>query len=388
MSEFRLPDIGEGLVEAEIVRWHVAVGDEVAVDQVVVEVETDKSIVEIPSPFAGVVERLGGEEGDVVEVGDVLLEVRTAGEDASVSAAESRAEPASEQRETPPPRDETSQGGPGVRATPAVRRMAAERGIDLARISGTGPGGAITAADVEAFAGTEPVEAGHESRRVPMSRTRRAIAEHMTRSWNEIPHVTTLHETPAGALLEARASLAADRDGPVPLEALVMKAVSAVLAAFPEFNASVDGSDLVVHDRHDIGFAVDTPDGLVVPVVRQVASSTLDGVVARVLELADLAKQRRVPPDDLAGATFTITNIGAVGGGHGTPIIPHGTVAILSLGRATEQPVVRDGTLGVDTIMPLSISYDHRVIDGAHGQRFMTALIATLTEPDRFLDAD
>ncbi|MBT8207348.1 MAG: 2-oxo acid dehydrogenase subunit E2 [Acidimicrobiia bacterium] len=384
-QQFRLPDIGEGLVEAEIVAWHVTVGDVVAVDQVIVEVETDKSLVDIPSPYAGTVLALGGNPGDVVEVGDVLIVIGAAGETVDATDSPAPVESVDLQQEAVSRADEVS-GGSSARAMPAVRKAARERGIDLTTIHGTGPGGSITLGDLDqstASSSSAATVAGDE--RVPMSRTRRAIAEHMQRSWSEIPHVTTLHEARADQLLAARTALASDSGVAVPIEALVIRAVLPVLDAHPRFNASIDGDDLVLHARRDIGVAVDTAEGLIVPVVRSADTHSAVELARLIAELAERAKNRRVAPDDLSGATFTITNIGAIGGGHGTPIIPLGTLAILSIGKAEPKPVVEKGEIVVGTVMPLSISYDHRAIDGAMGQRFMAAVIANLEDPSRFL---
>lgn len=383
-QQFRLPDIGEGLVEAEIVAWHVAVGDVVAVDQIIVEVETDKSLVDIPSPFAGTVLALGGGPGDVVEVGDVLIVIGAPGEALDDEEADQPPEAADQQ--APMTGGDGPPGAQAARAMPAVRKAARERGIDLSLINGTGPGGSVTIADLDelsAGATSKVADAGDE--RVPMSRTRRAIAEHMQRSWSEIPHVTTLHEARADQLLAARTALANDAGVAVPIEALVIHAVLPVLESHPRFNASIDGDDLVLHARRDIGVAVDTSEGLIVPVVRSAGDHSVLELAQLIAELAERAKNRRVAPDDLSGATFTVTNIGAIGGGHGTPIIPHGTLAILSVGKAEPRPVVEDGKIVVGLVMPLSVSYDHRAIDGAMGQRFMAAIIANLENPSRFL---
>lgn len=371
---FLLPDIGEGLVEAEIVSWHVAVGDVVAVDQVIVEVETAKSLVDIPSPFAGTVLSLGGDAGDVVEVGDMLIVIGEPGEAVEAPDQSSAVEPALAAAVSAV----ASPSGAPSKAMPAVRKLARDHGIDLATVTGTGPNGTITAGDVEAAA--IPTVPGDT--RTPMSRTRRAIGEHMVRSWSEIPHVTTLHEARVDLLMGRRTG---GNGSTVPMEALVIKALIGVLEEFPEFNSSIDGDDLVVHARRDIGVAVDTPEGLIVPVVRSAESLSVEQLASSIAELASRAKARRAAPDELAGATFTVTNIGAIGGGHGTPIIPHGTVAILAIGRGEQRPVVDDGKLAIGWVMPLSISYDHRVIDGAMGQRFMSRLIGYLEHPGRFL---
>lgn len=384
---FRLPDIGEGLTDAEIVRWHVAVGDKVAENQLLVEVETAKAVVEITSPFAGTVLHLGAAEGDVVEVGEVLVVVGDPGErwppdgEAPASVGEATG-PGAQTPETSAP---TAVPGPSgrIRAMPIVRRLAREHGIDLTAIVGTGPGGAITRADVEAAIAAadrrteEPAAGTREDERIPMSRLRRTIAENLARSWREIPHVTVQADVDATALLAAHGELKT-RGGPAPLEALVAQAVLPALRRHREFNAVVDGDDVVYRHRYDLGFAVDTEEGLMVVVVRDADRLGVDELGARIAELADRARKRTATPEELTGQTFTISNIGALGGGPGTPIIPWGTSAILSIGRAVEKPVVRGGGIFVAPIAPLNLSYDHRLIDGSLGQRFLADVVEGL----------
>lgn len=374
-EEFRLPDIGEGLVEGEIVRWLVPVGGSVQVDEALVEVETDKAVVEIPAPSAGVVLSHGAEEGSTIQVGSILAVIGEQGEvwvDGAEAVPEAAGEPVGETR--------TSVRPASVQALPVVRRLARELHVDLALVEGSGPQGRITRDDVlAAAAGTGSEE------RVPMSRLRRTIAEHLTRSWREIPHVTTFDEVDGAPMLTARSAAAKRLGRPVPLEALIIRAVLPVLREFPEFNASLDGDDLVLHRRYDIGIAVDTPEGLIVPVVKGAETMSLEGMSAEVLRLSAAAKERSLVPDEVSGATFTVSNVGAVGGGFGTPIIPYGTTAVLSVGRAVDKPVVRAGSIDVAAMAPLSLSYDHRVIDGALGRRFMKMLMANFESPEPLL---
>ncbi len=426
--EFRLPDIGEGLTEAEIVRWLVPEGGRVEADQPVVEVETDKAVVEIPSPYAGTVLRHGGAEGETIAVGSVLVvvgddteepipvdEVATAAppplpDQPSPASAAPIVGTLSEEAEVLP-----SPGtGPGevrgdrVKALPIVRKLARDLGIDIETVIGSGPEGRVTREDVLASqpstpepapppveapsppeveatgrAEAPPTPGGDE--RQPMSRLRRTIAANMTRSWDEIPHVTTFDDVDATRLLEIRAALGARHQVKLPVESLVIKAVLPALTAFPEFNATLDGDDLVIHHSHDIGIAVDTPDGLLVAVIRDAGSQGVIDLAAEVRRLGKAAKARTLRPDEVTGQTFTVSNIGAVGGGYGTPIVPYGTTAILSVGRATDKVIVSDGELVVAPILPLSLSYDHRVIDGAQGRRFMALVIENLEEPALFL---
>ena len=373
--EFHLPDIGEGLAEATIVSWRVPVGGRVGLDEPMVEIETDKAVVEIPAPRAGVILQHGAPEGATIAVESLLVVIGEEGETwtpAPVAGPQARsgalARPIvgnlEEAAGAPVP--------PGrARALPVLRRLAATLGVDLASVRGTGPGARILRSDVEAAArGAGPVE------RVRLSPTRLAIARNLTRSWQEIPHVTTFGSADPTALLAVRSRLG--EAAPMPLEALLVGAVVPVLGQFPEFNASVEGDHLVMRKHYDIGIAVDTPDGLMVAVVRAAETRDTAGVAAEIVRLATAARSRSIAATDLRGATFTISNIGAVGGGYGTPIIPYGTTAILSVGRADPKPVVRDGAIVVGRELPLSLSYDHRVIDGARGRAFLAAIISAI----------
>jgi len=370
-NEFRLPDIGEGLTDAEIVEWHVKVGDEVAADQGLVDMETAKAVVEITSPFAGVVLYVGGDEGDTVEVGDVLFVVGDAGEEwQAVESPESRVE-------SQTPQTVASGAVPSVKATPMIRKLARDEGVDLATVTGTGGSGAITRSDVLGAAESAPT-ANDREERVQMSRMRRTIAANLTRSWQEIPHVTVSASVDATKLLEANREL--KQDGPFPLEALIARAVLPLLVEYPEFNATLDGDDVILKRHYDLGFAVHTEEGLLVVVTRDSDQRSTAELGAEIVELANKAKERKLQPDDVAGQTFTISNIGALGAGGGTPIIPFGTTAIVSIGRAVDSPVVRDGELAVAPVAPINLSYDHRLIDGALGQQFLAGLVRNLEE--------
>lgn len=368
-NAFRLPDIGEGLTDAEIVAWHVEVGDTVAVDQGLVDMETAKAVVEITSPFAGVVLHLGGGEGDTVEVGDVLFVVGEPGE--FWSPAEDPAPVASPQSKAP-----TAAAPAAVRATPMVRKLAKERGIDLASVTGTGPEGAITRDDLLAAA-------PDREEREPMSRMRRTIAANLTRSWQEIPHVTVQADVDAAALLATHARF--KEAGPFPLEALLARAVLPLLVEFPEFNAALEGDDVIYKRHYDLGFAVHTDEGLLVVVTRDSDQQSTQELAAEIAGLAAAAKERRLQPDDVAGQTFTISNVGAIGAGGGTPIIPYGTTAILSFGRAKDTPVVHAGGVTVAPVAPMNLSYDHRLIDGALGQRFLAGLVHNLENVEELI---
>ncbi len=390
--EFLLPDIGEGLTEAEVVRWVVAVGEEVAEDAPLVEVETDKAVVEITSPHQGVVLYHGAGPGETLQVGAVLTVIGRLDESWSPADAAPIVGNLVEEAEILAPRDAAPDqpAAGGIQALPLIRKLAKDLGVDLADVQGSGPGGRISREDVHASAGrwaapTAPPIVGEGEERVRLSRLRRTIAENMERSWREIPHVTTFDSVGADRLLDLKAALSARYDTPVPIETLVLKAVLPVLAEFAEFNASLDGDHLVLKRHYDVGVAADTPDGLIVPVVKGADRRSLRDLAAEIVRLAGAARSRTLTPDELSGATFTVSNIGAVGGGHGTPIIPFGTTAILSVGRAEAQAVARNGVVTVARMMPLSLSYDHRVIDGGLGRRFMTRLRENLEEPGLFL---
>lgn len=372
-NEFHLPDIGEGLTEAVIVAWHVAVGAEVDMDAPLVEVETDKAVVDIPSPYAGTLLHQGAAEGETIAV-DALLAV--VGEPEEQWHPQPQGTDAGMADDAPPvvgrldSATETivrSQGRPQI--LPRLRRLADELEVDLATIVGTGSGGRITEDDIRAGAAPQGPQ-----RRTRMSPTRRAIAENLTRSWREIPHVTTYDEVDAEPLLAARGAA-----GKPPLEALLIARITPLLGEFPLFNASVAGDEIIEHLRYDIGFAVDTPEGLLVAVIRDADGLDVGELAGEVSRLARAARDRTIRPDELRGQTFTISNIGAVGGRFGTPVVPYGTTAILSIGRADPAPVVRDGHVVVGREFPLSLSYDHRVIDGALGRAFLAAVAEALT---------
>ena len=361
--EFRLPDIGEGLTEAVVVKWLVAVGEAVGLDVPMVEMETDKAVVEIPAPVGGVMLHHGAAEGDTIEVDEILAVIGEAGEKWERSPEPTTAQAA-------PIVGTLPEAGPaaGVQALPAVRKAAAELGIDLATVTGTGPGGRVTEEDVRASGAGGPIE------RVSLSPTRKAIAGHLSRSWREIPHVTTYGHADASRVLDAR------HDSGLPMEAYLIKAVVAPLHDNPVFNASLVGDDVLMRKYYDNGFAVDTPDGLMVAVIKGANELSLDELGAEVARLGEAARQRTATPQELRGQTFTVSNIGAVGGGFGTPIIPYGTTAILSVGRADPTAAVVDDQVVVGRRFPLSLSYDHRVIDGASGRRFLGAVTKALEE--------
>jgi len=342
--ELKLPDLGEGLTEGEIARWLVSEGQEVAEDDPLVEIQTDKTTVEIPSPAAGTVTEILVEEGKVVPVGTVLVVIGGDG----AQAAQKPSEPAAPQQQ------------PKGRATPLVRKIAQELGVDLDSLTGTGPGGRVTEEDVRAVASPR------EGRREPLRGVRRLIAEHMSRAHREVPAVTWVEECDFSNVDLKR------------VVATTLKACAEGLQEFPELNARLEGDEIVYLDRYDIGVAVQTEQGLVVPVVRSCDSRSVDELQQDVERLAAAAREGTLAPEELRGSTFTITSAGKLAGLFQTPIVNYPEVAILSIGRIAERPVVRDGAVGTAPIGYVSVTFDHRVVDGARAAEFGLAVIRLL----------
>jgi pyruvate dehydrogenase E2 component (dihydrolipoamide acetyltransferase) len=358
-SSFKLPDLGEGLTEGEIARWLVAEGQAVAEDDPLVEIQTDKATVEIPSPYAGTVLRILVAEGEVAPVGTVLVVIGEPGE--AVPAEGQKAPSDTVSQGVSGLRSEAPAAGPGrVQATPVVRRIAQELGVDLASVGGSGPGGRITEEDVRAAADGG---AAAEGRREPLRGVRRVIAEHMARAHREVPPVTWVEEC--------------DFEN-VPLERLlptVVKACAEALPEFPELNARLDGDAIVYFDRYDLGVAVQTDDGLVVPVVRAANEKSVDDLAAEIADLAERARSHSLGPGELRGSTFTVSSAGKLAGLFQTPIVNHPEVAILSIGRVAPRAVVRDGEIVVRRTGTIAITFDHRVVDGARAAAFGLAVI-------------
>ncbi len=367
--EFKLPDLGEGLTEGEVARWLVAEGDEVAEDDPLVEIQTDKTTVEIPSPAAGTVLRILVAEGQVAPVGTVLVVIGSAGEQLLRSVESTPAAQAA-----PPPAVAVVAPEPvaAVRATPHVRRLARELGVDLAGLVGTGPGGRVTEDDVRhaamavpaASSGLTPLPGG--GRREQIRGIRRLIVEHVTRSHREIPAVTFVEECDFTGV---------DRALLVPL---VLRSTALALREFAELNARLEGDEIVYLDRYDLGLAVQTDEGLVVPVVRSCDTAGVEEIAAEVARLADAARAGTLRPDELRGSTFTVTSAGKLSGLVVTPIINHPEVAIIGLHRIAQRPVVRDGQVVVREMGNVSVTFDHRVVDGARAAAFCLDVIARL----------
>jgi len=340
--EFKLPDLGEGLTEGEVARWLVVEGQEIAEDDPLVEIATDKTTVEIPSPAGGTVSKILVAEGAVVPVGTVLVVIGGDGE-----------RPASP--------DTTAPSRAPARATPLVRRLAQELGVDVGTVTGSGPQGRITEQDVR------DASAPREGRRQQLRGIKRQMFEHLTQA-HRVPTITWVEECEFTAV---------DLKLLVPL---VLKACAESLKEFPELNARVEGHDLVILDRYDIGVAVQTEQGLVVPVVRGCDARSLDELDADVRRLAEAAHAGTLAPEELRGGTFTITSAGKSAGLLTTTLLNHPEVAILGVHRIEERAVVRDGEIAVRRMGNISITFDHRVIDGKRAADFGLAVIARLRD--------
>jgi pyruvate/2-oxoglutarate dehydrogenase complex dihydrolipoamide acyltransferase (E2) component len=343
--EFKLPDLGEGLTEGEIARWLVTEGQDVAEDDPLVEIQTDKTTVEIPSPAAGTVTSILVEEGKVVPVGTVLVVI--GGE------PDGKSSPA-----TPATAPQPKKG----RATPLVRKIAEQLGVDVDSVAGTGPQGRVTEEDVRAAAGRS------EGRREPLRGVRRVIAEHMARAHREVPAVTWVEECDFSGL---------DLKQLVPT---VLKACAETLKEFPELNARLERDEIVFLDRYDLGVAVQTEEGLVVPVVRDCDTHSVEELGADVARLAESARAGSLRPEELRGSTFTVTSAGKLAGLMQTPIVNYPEVAILSIGRIGPRPVVRDGEIVAAETGYVSLTFDHRVVDGARAAEFGLAVIRRLEQ--------
>jgi len=421
---FRLPDVGEGIAQAEIVEYLVKKDDKVKADQPVVRIETDKAVVELPSPASGTVVEIPHKPGDTVSVGDPLLIIESEEKTAKETAApeEKPEQPESEEKpkpmaarkaseKAPEPKEKAAEPASRVLATPHTRRLAREMNLDINSVSGSGPHGRITDDDVRkaaakavapapkaptAAAVQAPATAGFDfekygpTRRTPLKGVRKRIAEVMVRSVSTIPHVTHFDETDVTDLLEVveRERLLAEKRGiKLTILSFVAKAAATALIEFPIVNSSLDEEtgELVFKEYVNIGMATDTEAGLMVPVVRDVDRKSILKIAEERQERSRKARERSIDLDDMRGGTFTITNIGSIGGNWATPIILHPQVAILCTMRAKPQPVVRDGQIVIRTIMPLTLSFDHRVLDGATAGRFTNHIAALLADPMRML---
>ncbi len=427
--DFLLPDIGEGVVEGELMAWLVKPGDEVAEDQPMFEVMTDKATVEIPSPRRGKILATFGKVGEIIKVGDVVVTIEMApGQTAPImhghgGGATPKAETPScastqvaaalpeslPQPEIPMALPETlpevsvAAASGRVLATPATRKLARDLGVDIQRVPGSGPVGRVTKGDVQAFAQGKPaaapvvsgaiavpVSSAQLEERIALRGLRKKISEKMVQSAFTAPHFTFMDELDATKLIAMRAESkkAAEKQG-VKLTYLpfIMKAVVAALKKFPLLNASLDDatSEIVVKKYYNLGIAVAGENGLIVPVIKDVDKKSILQLAKEVAEVAERARVGRNHPEELKGGTFTISSVGSVGGLFATPIINHPEVGILAVMKIKERPVIRDGQIAIGQMMNLALSFDHRVVDGAVGAEFTNEVIRYLENPSNLM---
>ena len=418
MYEFKLPDIGEGVVEGEIVKWLIKPGDQVSEDQPMVEVMTDKATVTIPCPKKGRVLELFGKEGDIAKVHHALVRLELDGAApaavaapataaASVHTAVTRNAVPAVQRAVPGAATAAVANGHKVLATPVTRRIAREHGIDLQRVPGTGPQGRVLKSDVEAMLNGGGASAPTQTRsversaplvlrggdeRIAIKGLRKRIADKMVKAKFTAPHYTFVEEIDASPLVEVRdrinATLKQDAGAKISFLPFFCKALVAAFKKFPQVNANMDEatSDLIVRGEYNIGIAAATAEGLTVPVVKNVDRLSLKELGDEITRLGTAARERKLTMEDLSGGTFTITSLGQTGGLFATPIINHPEVAIMGVHRMRKRPVVDDrDQIVIRQRMYRSFSFDHRVIDGAVGADFAYEVIRHLERPERLM---
>lgn len=432
---FKLPDIGEGIHEGEIVKWHVKPGDTVQEDQTILEVQNDKAVVEIPSPVNGTVKEIKVSEGTVSVVGDELVTFEVEGEGNLAEGGQpeppkeqpkpaeeaATAAPAAPEKQTEPAKTQEAVDKTLILATPSVRKLAREKGIDIGTIKGTGPNGRITKEDILGYQPGAPAEAAaavaevaeaaaatatHAPARtaaaapaiaqdqqveiVPLKGVRKIIAEAMVRSKSTAPHVTIIDEVDVTKLVAFRQRIkpmAERKQIKVTYLPFFVKAVVGALRSFPALNASIDDEkgEIIYKKYYNIGIATDTENGLMVPVVTDADRRSIWDIAARINELAAKAREGKIAPQDMKNGSFTITNIGSAGGQFFTPVINHPEVAILGVGRIAEKPIVKNGLVQAAPVLGLSLSFDHRLIDGATAQHFVNYLKEVLEDPELLL---
>lgn len=417
---FALPELGESIESGDVVQVLVAVGDQIAAEQSVVELETDKAVVEVPSPVSGSVTAIHVAPGDKAAVGQLIVTLETGAATATndtqlgadlppKSEPEHAAAPAvvetavAAPASAPPPAQESRSGAP---AAPSVRRLAREIGVDIQKVPGSGPGGRVSAEDVKRYARTRPLDEPSatpaptaptavplpdfsrwgEIERRPMSNVRRLTADQMARTWATVPQVTQYDQADITELENLRqqyASKAVAAGGRLTITAIALKVVAAALKRFPQFNASVDMAthEVIFKYYHHVGVAVDTDRGLLVPVIRDVDSKNIIALAVELTQLAERARTRKTSLEEMQGGTFTVTNLGGIGGTGFSPILNAPEVAILGMARGRMEAVYTDGQFVPRLMLPLSLSYDHRLIDGADGARFLRWVAEALAQP-------
>jgi pyruvate dehydrogenase E2 component (dihydrolipoamide acetyltransferase) len=411
-SHFILPDLGEGVHEAELISWKVEVGQTVQEHETLAEMETDKALVEVPSPWTGVIKELGGAEGDIVKVGSILVTYATGSAEADpVAAAAGEREDAGtvvgsmDTALTVSDRFTRDAEGPvktatgKAQATPAVRRVARELGVDINLVPGTGRGGRVTAGDVQAFSGggmaapaaappppapAVTVDAEGVAQRIPFRGVRRKIAEALSHSLRTAAHFGVTNEADVTALNAKRKEYSAVIGNKLSYTPFVLTAVCRALRQHPTLNANVDDQkqEILVKGVVNLGVAVDTDHGLMVAVIRDADKLNIVQLNDAVADLAARCRDRTITREELIGGTFTVSSVGMFGGMFTTPIINYPEVAILGVGEAKDRVLVRDGSFYAGKLMGLSLSCDHRVVDGAEGARFLRTLAGLLEQPD------
>lgn len=408
-QQFRFPDVGEGITEGEIVRWVVKEGDEVEEDQTLVELETDKAVVEIPSPFKGTILKIHFQKKDIIKVGEVLVTIGKKGETLQEAEAVSR-------DKASPIEEKPAHGIVGeivesdteikdISATPKVRRMAKKMGVDIKTVVGSGPSGRIMEEDIQkATEQSTPLKSEKKTafkikskydfygtlERLPLRGIRRATAKRMVESVSKAAHVCHMDEADVTELVKIRGELkgkAEEQNIKLTYLPFIIKAVVASLKVHPLLNAMMDedNEEIIIKKYYNIGVAVDIPDGLIVPVVKAVDQKTLFMLAEEIQNLAKTARDRSLDMADLKGGTFSITNVGMIGGEFATPIINYPEVAILATMKIADRARVENGAVVVKKTLPLCLAFDHRVIDGAEVARFMNDLINLLENPSLLL---
>jgi pyruvate dehydrogenase E2 component (dihydrolipoamide acetyltransferase) len=424
--DLKLPKLGEGADTGVVVSVFVQEGDTIAKDQTIIELENEKAVAAIPATAGGVVAKIHVKAGDKISVGQRLITLSGAGESSATSpaAAKPAAKAAAPKRAVAEPEPEAEESGEGAEeevsdsdtvaapvASPSLRRWARELGINLSKVRGSGPGGRVETSDVKNYiqrlqasvskgkaapAGSSAAPTKPAAEQIdfskwgpilkkPVTTLRGVIARRMTENWNAIPHVTQFDDADFTRLNELRKKYAAAyeaKGSKLTLTPLVLKAVAATLKKHLIFNSSLDeaANEIILKEYIHLGIAVDTEQGLIVPVLRDVDKKSVLDLAKELEVLAQKARDRKVSPDDLKGGTFTISNQGAIGGAHFTPIVNKPEVAILGLGRGAMKPVVRDGKIEARMMTPIGLSYDHRVIDGGSAARFTVDLLAALQD--------
>ncbi|HCD18727.1 2-oxo acid dehydrogenase subunit E2 [Macrococcoides caseolyticum subsp. caseolyticum] len=423
--EFKLPALGEGIFEGEIVKWFVKSGDEVQEDDILLEVQSDKSVVEIPSPVTGKINTIVAEEGTVANLGEVIVTIDSDDAHAQNDASEAKEEPKEEAKETKeetpkaeaqaPAQDVEVDENRRVIAMPSVRKLARDKGINIKAVQGTGKNGRILKDDVLAYAeggqtaastpeapaqeapaqeaAPQPVaapEGDFPETREKIPAMRRAIAKAMVNSKHTAPHVTLMDEVEVQALWDHRKKfkeVAAEQGTKLTFLPYVVKALVSALKAYPALNTSLDdATEEIVHKHYyNIGIAADTERGLLVPVVKNADRKSIFAISDEINELAVKARDGKLSPSEMKGASCTISNIGSAGGQWFTPVINHPEVAILGIGRIAQKPIVKDGEIVAAPVLALSLSFDHRQIDGATGQNAMNHIKRLLNNPELLL---